>query len=135
MMKKLSYVLLILLVAILLLGIYINFKLGSIKNYAAISNARSSTILYALKQNKIDAAKSILLTNLTQLIYEYDKSVYTKYRTVRSTLCKDIPKYHIQDIKEYFKDTTYATGKPLEYKRSVFKNLERINTELCLDYE
>ena len=132
-MKKISYVLLIIPVSILVLGVYISFRLGTIKDYAAINNAKSSTILYALEKNKIDVAKKILLTDLIQLIYEYDKSVYEKHFTIKATLCKDIPRYHMEEIKKYLSSGIYEFGKAKEYKKSILDNLKLIKIELCKD--
>ena len=132
-MKTIYYVLFMILVLILILGIYINSKIGSVKDYAAIANARSSVVLYTLDQNKIDATKNILMMDLVQLISEYDKDVYEKSRIVKSTLCKDIPKYHMKKIENYFQNDVYKSGKELEYKINIFKNIERISMELCLE--
>ncbi len=134
-MKKLYYVLFIIFVFIFILFIYINFKIGSIKEYAAISNAKSSIVLYSLDQNKIDAARSILMIDLVQLIYEYDKDIYEKYHTVKSTLCKDIPMLHMKKIEKYFESDIYKSGEALEYKKNIFSKIKHIKIDLCLNYK
>jgi hypothetical protein len=133
-MKKICSVLVVLLIGILALGIYINSKIGNIQELSAIYNAKSSTTLYVLEQNKTVIAKKILLGDIIQLIYAYDKNTYEKSRIVKSTLCKDIPNYHMDTIKEYFTGANYQSKEELKYKKQIFHNLELIKHDFCVDY-
>jgi len=125
--------LVILLIAILGFGIFINSKIGSVQKLSAIYTAKSSTVLYMLDKNETKIVKQSLIIDIIQLIYSYDKNIYEKSRTVKSVLCKDIPLYHMNTIKKYFADDYYKSNDGLKFKKKTLHNLELIEQELCVN--
>lgn len=56
------------------------------KLYTALSSYQSFAILYALNNNKENEAKEMLASDITQVVLNYDKELFSKSRSL-SNLC------------------------------------------------
>ena len=112
MKKRCVYIVLILLMFFVLIikwG-YSEYK-KDIKKISLLHDSMSYSILYAIGKNNQEGAKSILTSNLTHLVFNYDKELFAESKGL-SRLCDDWEKGFkeivLKDIKQDdFNGTTY----------------------------
>jgi len=126
MKKKCIYIILVLLIFFILIikwG-YSEYR-KEIKKISLLHDSMSYTVLYAMNKNNEQGAKSILASNLTNLVFNYDKELFSESRGL-SRLCNDWEKGFkdivLKDIKQKGFDGT-------TYQKSVLKKINLINLD------
>jgi len=99
------------------------------KIISLLHDSRSFSVLYAMNKNNYEGAKSILASNLTNLVFNYDKELFDESRGL-SRLCDDWEKGFkdivLKDIKQDdFNGTTY--------QNEVLKRVKLIDNDCSKD--
>ena len=117
----------ILLISLFIITLYfgINKYNRDIKINGLLHDMMSHSVLYAMNKNNNKGAKSILASNLTNLVFNYDKELFSESRGL-SRLCNDWEKGFkdivLKDIKQKGFDGT-------TYQKSVLKKINLINLD------
>jgi len=126
--------LLISILTVLLIWVYLGFveleKENSkykkeMKIISLLHDSRSFSVLYAMNKNNYEEAESILVSNLTNLVLNYDKELFDESRGL-SRLCDDWEKGFkeivLKDIKQ---DDFNGTA----YQKEVLRRVKLIDND------